>query len=154
MLIYRWWCTKRNVVTNFTIHDTIWRSNHEISIHMIWYAFIVNDDDTPMIQLGGVWQMNPIQCEMKFGYFRTWCCSFWRFCTHPALSPYRCRNLAISHRTPNSTTVTTLWINVLRIGSRLVFCYVRRRRLGLRQRLCRQLSCSLRYICISLHFLV
>jgi len=34
MSIYSWWCTKRNVVISFTINDTTWGSNHEISTQM------------------------------------------------------------------------------------------------------------------------
>jgi len=52
------------------------------------------NDDAPMIQRCGAWQMMPIHYEMKFGHFRTRCCSFLTFCTHPALPPYRGRNFS------------------------------------------------------------
>ena len=54
----------------------------------------MNDDIAPMIQRCGAWQMMFIQGEMKFGHFRTRCCSFWRYCTHPAPPPYRSRNFS------------------------------------------------------------
>ena len=82
MLASKGWYTRKNDVTTiwwFNLRDTFLSS--------------INDD-APMIQRYGAWQMMPIHCEMKFGHFRTRCCSLLTFCTHPALPPYRCRNFS------------------------------------------------------------
>jgi len=113
VLASRWWYTKRNNVMMkrwFNSHDT-------------WYVSIINEwwcTDNPTLwcvtddaYTYTLWdEVQSFPNAMLF---------FLTFCTHPALPQYRCRNLTISHRTPNNATGTTLRVDVLRFGRCLMF---------------------------------
>jgi len=79
MLIYSRWCTKRNVVISFTVNDTVWRSNHEISIQMTWYVSFVNEWWYIYDLSSSLWcDRWIILYNMRWGSVisEQWCCSF------------------------------------------------------------------------------
>jgi len=97
---------------------------------MTWYISKLVNDETMiailqyLLRLWYDWWVMVYSIKWRSVISEQWCCSFNVF-MQPALSPYRSRNLTVTHRTSNCATATTLWIGVLRNWVYLIWCSIK-----------------------------